>query len=179
MKAEERARQELARIKADEEVLINEQNKHRQVEVAQKNRERVVGVEGERVEKDRALEAINREREVELSRIGKEKQLEAEKKAIADVVRARIAVEKTVAEEEERIKDLRVKADALRKTRQDTPAFRLRGTDYEAALHAPAGSFEPVGSTALAAGDVVNVVEVDPEMARWGRVALDRMLALR
>ena len=31
----------------------------------------------------------------------------------------------------------------------------------------------------LAAGDVVNVVEVDPEMARWGRVALDRMLALR
>ncbi|WNG47045.1 hypothetical protein F0U60_25160 [Archangium minus] len=115
VKAEEFAKQQLARIKAEEEIQINEQNKHRQVEVAQKNRERVVGVESERVEKDRALEAINREREVELSRIGKEKQLEAEKKAIADVVRARIAVEKGVAEEEERIKDLRVKAEATRR----------------------------------------------------------------
>ncbi|HEX8435962.1 SPFH domain-containing protein [Archangium sp.] len=115
VKAEEYAKQQLARIKAEEEIQINDQNKHRQIEVAQKNRERVVGVETERVEKDRALEAINREREVELSRIGKEKQLEAEKKAIADVVRARIAVEKTVAEEEERIKDLRVKAEATRR----------------------------------------------------------------
>ncbi|PTL80809.1 hypothetical protein [Vitiosangium sp. GDMCC 1.1324] len=115
VKAEEYAKQQLARIKAEEEIQINEQNKNRQVEVAQKNRERVVGVESERVEKDRSLEAINREREVELSRIGKEKQLEAEKKAIADVVRARIAVEKTVAEEEERIKDLRVKAEATRR----------------------------------------------------------------
>jgi uncharacterized membrane protein YqiK len=115
VKAEEYAKQQLARIKAEEEIQITDQNKHRQVEVAQKNRERVVGVETERVEKDRALEAINREREVELSRIGKEKQLEAEKKAIADVVRARIAVEKTVAEEEERIKDLRVKAEATRR----------------------------------------------------------------
>ena len=115
VKAEEYAKQQLARIKADEEILINDQNKHRQVEVAQKNRERVVGVESERVEKDRALEAINREREVELQRIAKEKALEGEKKAIADVVRARIAVEKTVAEEEERIKDLRVKAEATRR----------------------------------------------------------------
>jgi uncharacterized membrane protein YqiK len=115
VKAEEYAKQQLARIKAEEEILITEQNKHRQVEVAQKNRERVVGVESERVEKDRALEAINREREVELSRIGKEKQLEGEKKAIADVVRTRIVVEKGVAEEEERIKDLRVKAEATRR----------------------------------------------------------------
>ncbi|NMO16567.1 hypothetical protein HPC49_28920 [Pyxidicoccus fallax] len=115
VKQEEYAKAQLARIKAEEEILINEQNKSRQVEVAQKNRERVVGVETERVEKDRALEAINRERETELQRINKEKALEAEKKAIADVVRARIAVEKTVAEEEERIKDLRVKAEATRK----------------------------------------------------------------
>lgn len=115
VKSEEHAKAELARIKAEEEILINEQNKSRQVEVAQKNRERVVGVESERVEKDRALEAINRERETELQRIAKEKALEGEKKLIADVVRARIAVEKTVAEEEERIKDLRVTADAKRK----------------------------------------------------------------
>jgi uncharacterized membrane protein YqiK len=115
VKSEEHAKSELARIKAEEEIQINEENKSRQVEVAQKNRERVVGVETERVEKDRSLEAINREREVELSRIDKEKKLEAEKKAIADVVRARISVEKGVAEEEERIKDLRVKSEALRR----------------------------------------------------------------
>jgi hypothetical protein len=115
VKSEEHAKSELARIKAEEEILINEQNKSRQVEVAQKNRERVIGVETERVEKDRALEAINRERETELMRIAKEKALEVEKKAIADVLRARIAVDKTVAEEEERIKDLRVKAEATRR----------------------------------------------------------------
>jgi uncharacterized membrane protein YqiK len=114
VKAEEHAKAELARIKAEEEIQINEQNKHRQIEVAAKNRERVVGVETERVEKDRMLEAINRERETELQRIAKEKALEGEKKAIADVVRARIVVEKTVAEEEERIKDLRVTAEAKR-----------------------------------------------------------------
>ncbi|WP_225409311.1 SPFH domain-containing protein [Stigmatella hybrida] len=114
VKAEEHAKAELARIKAEEEIAINEENKSRQVQVAQKNRERVVGVETERVEKDRALEAINRERETELQRIAKEKALEGEKKAIADVIRARIVVEKTVAEEEERIKDLRVTAEAKR-----------------------------------------------------------------
>jgi uncharacterized membrane protein YqiK len=73
---EERTKSENARISAEETILINEQNKSRQVEVAQKNRERVVGIETERVQKDRDLEAISREREVELQRITKEKALE-------------------------------------------------------------------------------------------------------
>jgi uncharacterized membrane protein YqiK len=111
---EEKTKAELARIKADEEILINEQNKARQVEVAQKNRERVVGIETERVQKDRDLEAIAREREVELQRITKEKALEQERKAIADVVSTRIAVEKKVAAEEEAIKQLRKVAEAQR-----------------------------------------------------------------
>jgi uncharacterized membrane protein YqiK len=115
VKSEEHAKAELARIKAEEEIQINEQNKQRQIEVAEKNRERVIGVETERVEKDRMLEAINRERETELQRIAKEKALETEKKAIAEVIRGRVAVDKTVAEEEERIKDLRVTADAKRR----------------------------------------------------------------
>jgi uncharacterized membrane protein YqiK len=112
---EEHTRAELARIKAEEEILINEQNKARQIEVAQKNRERVVGIESERVTKDKNLEAIAREREVELQRIGKEKALETERKAIADVISTRIAVDKKVAAEEELIKDLRLVADAKRK----------------------------------------------------------------
>ena len=103
-----------ARIRTEEEVQIAEEDKKRQVEVAAKNRERVVGVETERVIKDRQLEAISREREVELSRIEKEKLIEVQKKEIADTVRARIAVDRTVAEEEERIKGVRVMEEAKR-----------------------------------------------------------------
>ncbi len=103
-----------ARIRTEEELQIAEQNKQRQIEVAQKNRERVVGVETERVAKDRALEAISREREVELQRIEKEKLLEVQKKEIADTIRARVAVDRTVAEEEERIKAVRVVEEAKR-----------------------------------------------------------------
>ncbi|MEX1367851.1 MAG: hypothetical protein AB1Z98_32280, partial [Nannocystaceae bacterium] len=114
VQAEERKKSELARIKLEEEVAINEENKNRQIQVAVKNRERVVAVEQERVLKDQHLEAISREREVELKRISKEKALEIEKKEIADVIRSRIVVDKTVAEEEERIKDLRVVAAAKR-----------------------------------------------------------------
>ncbi len=115
VKQEEHLKASLARIKAEEEQQINEQNKQRQVQVAEKNRERVVGIETERVAKDRALEAISREREVELQRIGKEKALETERKAIADVISTRIAVEKKVATEEESIKQLRLVAEAQRK----------------------------------------------------------------
>lgn len=115
VKQEEHLKAELARVRAEEELQINEQNKTRQVQVAEKNRERVVGIETERVAKDRALEAISREREVELQRIGKEKALETERKAIADVISTRIAVEKKVATEEENIKQLRLVAEAQRK----------------------------------------------------------------
>ena len=114
VQAEEKRKAELARLKQEEEVSVQEQNKDRQIDIAQKNRERAVAVETERVEKERSLEAIAREREVELNRIEKEKALEVEKKNIADVIAGRIAVEKNVAEEEERIKDLRVVAEAKR-----------------------------------------------------------------
>ncbi|NUN14137.1 MAG: flotillin family protein [Myxococcales bacterium] len=114
VQAEERLKAESARIKTTEDLSVQEENKNRQVEVAKKNRERVVAVEGERVERDRVIEQIGRERETELLRIAKEKALEVERKAIQDVIRERIAVEKTVAEEEERIKDLRLIAEAKR-----------------------------------------------------------------
>lgn len=114
VQAEEYRKAQLARIKAEEEVKVGEEAKNRQIEVAKKNKERVVAVETERVEKDRALEAISRERETELSRIAKEKEIEVQKKEIADVIRSRVAVDKTVAEEEERIKDTRAIAAAKR-----------------------------------------------------------------
>ena len=114
VQAEEFQKAELARIKADEEIKVSSEAQLRQVQVAEKNRERVIAVETERVEKDRALEQIARERETELQRIAKEKEVEVEKREIADVIRGRIAVEKTVAEEEERIKDTRAIAEAKR-----------------------------------------------------------------
>ena len=114
VQSEERKKAELARIKLEEEVAINEENKKRQIEVAAKNRERVVAVEQERVLKDQQLEAITRERETELKRISKEKALEIEKKEIEEVIRALIVVHKTRVEEEERIKDVQTVAAAER-----------------------------------------------------------------
>ncbi len=104
----------LLRAKNEEEAMVANEGKERAVLVARQNKEREVAVEIERVKKAQQLEALTREREVELSRISKEKDIEIKKKEIADVVRARIVVDKTVAEEEERIKDVRVLAEANR-----------------------------------------------------------------
>lgn len=114
VQAEERLRAETARIKTDEDLAVQEQNKMREVQVAEKNRERVIAVEQERVERERQLEQVAREREVELQRIAKERDLEEQRKNIQEVIRERVAVEKTVAEEEERIKAVRVVEEARR-----------------------------------------------------------------
>lgn len=111
---EERLKSERARIASDEEIGIAEANKERQVIVALKNKERTEAIENERVEKDRALEANERERVVTLAQIEKDKALEEEKKQIQDIIKERVAVDKKVAEEEEKIKDLRVLAEAER-----------------------------------------------------------------
>jgi uncharacterized membrane protein YqiK len=115
VQAEEHQRAEIARIKASEEVEIGTLNKQRQVEVADKDRERVVAIKAEQVQRDRELEEIARRREVERQEIDKEMELEVKRKEIAEVVRTRIVVDKNVAEEEERIKDLRATAEANRK----------------------------------------------------------------
>ncbi len=114
IQAEEMAKAERARIEAEEQIAISNENKQREVEVAQKNRERIIAVETERVEKDRALEAIQRERETELRKIEKEREIEIERKNIQDVIAERVAVEKNVAQEEERIKELRLLEQARR-----------------------------------------------------------------
>ncbi|MEL7168542.1 MAG: hypothetical protein AAGN64_04250 [Bacteroidota bacterium] len=114
VRQEERLKAERARIQTDEEVEVAEQNKQRQVLVAEKNRLRTDAVETERVEKDRQLEATERERVVELAQIEKEKALEEERKTIQTVIRERVMVEKSVVEEEEKIKDTRATAEAER-----------------------------------------------------------------
>ena len=114
VREEERQKSERARIAADEEIQVATQNKDRQVLVAQRNKERTDVVEVERVKRDQELESIERERVTTLKSIEKEKAVEVEKKAIQDVIKDRVAVEKLVVAEQERIKDTEAFAGADR-----------------------------------------------------------------
>jgi uncharacterized membrane protein YqiK len=114
VEAEEHKRSEETRIQVEQELEVKKQVAHREIEVAGKNREGAVMVENERIQKERHLEQVARERAVELSQIEKEKIIAQERKAIAEVIRERVAVERTVAEEEERIKSVRLVMEAQR-----------------------------------------------------------------
>ena len=76
--------------------------------------ERVIAIETERIEKDRMLEVIARDRDVELNTIAKDREVEVEKRNIAEVVRERVVVEKTVVEQEEAIKRVQAVEEANR-----------------------------------------------------------------
>ncbi|MBC2904737.1 flotillin family protein, partial [Streptomyces cupreus] len=111
---EERLRAQGAFLKTEEQLGVQRENQAREVAVAAKNRERVIAIESERIEKDRLLEVIARDRETELTRIAASKEVEAEKREIAEVIRERVAVDRTVAEQEESIKKLRAVEEAER-----------------------------------------------------------------
>ncbi|GGQ16702.1 hypothetical protein GCM10010266_44950 [Streptomyces griseomycini] len=111
---EERLRAQSAFLRTEEQLGVQRENQAREVAVAAKNRERVIAVESERIEKDRLLEVIARDRETELTRIAAEKEVEAEKREIAEVIRERVAVDRTVAEQEESILKLRAVEEAER-----------------------------------------------------------------
>jgi uncharacterized membrane protein YqiK len=114
VQAEERLKAQTAQLRTDEQLGIQDQNRAREVAVAEKNRERVIAIESERIEKDRMLEVVAREREIALAGAAKDKEVEVEKRSVAEVVRERIAVDKTVAEQEENIKRLRAVEEAER-----------------------------------------------------------------
>ena len=114
IQSEETLKSERARIATEEEVEIATQNKEREVLVAQRNKERTDAVEQERVKRDRELESIDRERVTTLKEIEKEKAVEIQKKEIQDVIKERVAVEKTVVEEQQKILDTEAFAGADR-----------------------------------------------------------------
>ena len=114
VREEEHQKAERARIDAAEEIKVAEENMERQVLVAQRNKERTDDVELERVERERMLEEIERERVTELKAIEKEKAIEVEKKNIQEVIKDRVALEKTVVIEQEKIKDTEAFAGADR-----------------------------------------------------------------
>ncbi|MCF8374007.1 MAG: hypothetical protein K9H64_20460 [Bacteroidales bacterium] len=132
-KIQEEQRQigEQARISAEEEIQVAEQNKERQVIVATKNKERTEAIETQGVLKDKELEITEREKIVTLAQISKEKAVEEEKKNIQDVIKQRVMVEKTVVEEEEKIKDTRAFASA---DREKAVAITLAEKDAEEGL---------------------------------------------
>ena len=111
---EEKLKAEQARVQAEQEIEVQEQNKQREIDVAENNRLRAVAIEEERVTKARELEKLDREKEASLQQIANEKLIEHEKREIADVIRSRVEVDKTVAEKEEEIKELRTVAEAQR-----------------------------------------------------------------
>ena len=112
---EEEKRTHIDRQRAEEAIQMAEQAKLRAVQVSEQGRVREVEVEKVRVAKAHDLEEVTRRREVELGSIEMNKAVETEKRSIADIIRARVAVDKTVAVEEEGIKDLRTDAEAKRK----------------------------------------------------------------
>jgi uncharacterized membrane protein YqiK len=111
---EESLKSEVARLAKERELGIQKENKDRDVLVARKNKERAEAVESEKVTRDKELEETERERIVAIARIEKEKAIEEEKKNIQDVIRDRVAVEREVVEEQEKMKDTEAFANADR-----------------------------------------------------------------
>ncbi len=111
---ENRLSEERAKIAVDEEIGIANQNKERTILVAQRNKERTDAVELERIERDKTLEATDRERVVGLAIVEKEKALEIERRNIQEVIRERVIVERSVVEEQQKIKDTEALANADR-----------------------------------------------------------------
>jgi uncharacterized membrane protein YqiK len=114
IQSEERLRAEEARIKMEEAIAIQEENKKREIDVAAYQRESVTVKEAEGVVKAKDLEVVERQRIVALADYAKEKEIEQEKKEIADLTSDRISVEKNVAEEEENIEKVRLVSKAER-----------------------------------------------------------------
>ncbi len=111
---EERRKAEQTHIQVVQDLAVQTENQKREVEVAEQNRERAVAIEQEKVIRARDLEVVSREREVSVEQILAQKAVEVEKKEIANVIRERTIVDKTVAIEEERINEVREVSEADR-----------------------------------------------------------------
>lgn len=112
---EERRKYEQTGIQVVQELAVQTENQQREIEVAAQNRMRAVAIEEEKVTRARDLEIVARKREVELQTIEAEKAIEIQRKEIANVIRERVVVDKSVAIEEERIKEVREVSEADRK----------------------------------------------------------------
>ncbi|PNY80519.1 flotillin family protein [Deinococcus koreensis] len=104
---EQRLLSEQARIQTAEQVQIREQERQRQVEIAEQGRLRAVAIEAERVARATRMEAVTTDREVKLQEVERDKVVEQGVMDVANITRERISIDKTVAQEEERINEVR------------------------------------------------------------------------
>ncbi|MDF1693671.1 MAG: hypothetical protein P1U47_14925 [Zhongshania sp.] len=157
---EERNKSATATIKTDQDLAVQSENQQREIEVAGENRKRAVAIEEEKVTRARDLEIVSREREVELQRIAAEKDVEIEKKAIADVIRERVAVDKTVAIEEEKIKEVRQVSEADRAKQVQVLAAEAKAEEIrvqqvkKAQAEEESAKFKAIEITTLAQADL-------------------------
>jgi uncharacterized membrane protein YqiK len=114
VREEQRLIAEQAQLETHEKLQIREQNVQREIQAAEQNRQRAIAIEIERVERARQLEKVTTEREVQLQGVERDKVVEDGKKEVANITRERIAIDKTVAAEEEKIKEVRVVSEAER-----------------------------------------------------------------
>ncbi len=171
---EQRMEGERARIAADEELGVAEENKLRQILVAQRNKERTDAVELERLERDRHLEAIERQRLVGVADVEKEKAIETERRNIQEVIRERVVVERAVVEEQQRIKDTEEFAAADRKKKVEITAAEMLA---EQSLVKEIKSAEAaLKSAEMLAGQVRIEAEADRDRAEK-KAAATKMLA--
>lgn len=157
---EQRLESERARITTEEELGVANENKERQVLVALRAKERTDGIEQERVLKDRELEMTERERVVGIAQVEKEKAIEVEKRNIQEVIRERVAVERAVVEEQEKIKD----------TEEFAAADRMKKVQITAASMAAEESLiketKAAEAAKLAAEMLADKIRVEAEAAR-------------
>ena len=83
----------------------------------------------ERVQRDRELEMTERNRVVGVADVEKDKAIEIEKRNIQEVIRERVAVERAVVEEQERIKDTEEIAAADRLKKVQVTAAEMRADE--------------------------------------------------
>ncbi|MBD1585187.1 SPFH domain-containing protein [Pseudomonas typographi] len=104
---EARLASEEARIHTDTKVQVAQEGLLREVELAAAARRKAVVVEEEGVNKARLLAEVDSQREVQSRQIDADGEVEKKKTEIAEIVRERVAIDKTVAKEEEAINELR------------------------------------------------------------------------
>lgn len=114
VREEQRLISEAARLQTTEQVEIRDQERQRQVQIAEQNRLRAIAIEAERVNRARELEGVTTVREVKLQEMERDRTLEQGKMDVANITRERVAIDKTVAVEEERINEVRTVAAADR-----------------------------------------------------------------
>ncbi|WP_242112927.1 flotillin family protein [Luteimonas aquatica] len=160
VREEQRLIAEQARLAAEEQIQIRDQNRQREVEVAEQNRQRAVAIEAERVARARQLEQVTTDREVQLQGVERDKVVENGKMDVANITRERIAIDKTVAQEEERIKEVRTVSLAERERQAKVIAAEaaaqedLVRTVKEAEAAEAAAKFRAVEITTIAQAEL-------------------------